>query len=338
MFRLGGSTGQGITSGLRRQGYAAGLDVQKIQELKKETLGMYGQPPRGYGVYDFLTDWGLRMASATPKGNVLQTAASEAIEPHEKLMAGKSEAEMAEYLSGVKATDKAIDKMTALEIAEMEALGRAELKKVPYQTQVSEMQASILKNADVGSFEAKNSGGLATGRVRLYNENAKGLFDLGVIENYKAIGTGDKKAWGFENTELDADKVWYNPKAGDEGWVIFRDVNKDGKADGEPIKVDSLEEGRAILKAGIKSKDIGYKGIAVIEEIESEVEYLPPKEKLPHQLKPEDFLKSYTESMKNFNKNQDYPLDKWMAYEKEKEKNKKLAADALGTIDYSADR
>jgi hypothetical protein len=278
------------------------------------------------------------MASATPKGNVLQTAAAEARQPHERLVAGKGEAEMAEYLSGVKATDKAIDKMTALEIAEMEALGRAELKKVPYQTQVSEMQASILKAAGPGSFEAQNSSGLATGRVRLYNENAKGLFDLGVIENYKAIGTGENKAWGFEETELDADKVWYNPKAGDEGWIIFRDVNKDGKGDGKPIKVGSLEEGRAILKAGIKPKDIGYKGLADIEEIESKVEYLPPKKKLPHQFKPEDYLTDYRESMKNFNKNQDYPLDKWMAYEKEKEKNKKLAADALGTIDYSADR
>ena len=93
MFKRGGSTGQGITSGLRRrQGYSNGLDVQKIKELKEQTLGMYGRPPRGYGVYDFLTDWGLRMASATPSGNVLQTGAKQAIEPHQKLMAGKGEA------------------------------------------------------------------------------------------------------------------------------------------------------------------------------------------------------------------------------------------------------
>ena len=338
MFKRGGSAGQGITSGLDRPGYANGLDVQKIRELKKETLGMYGQPPRGYGVYDFLTDWGLRMASSPPSGNVLQTAAMEARQPHERLVAGKGEAEMAQYLAGVKATDKAIDKTTAMEIAEMEALGRAELKKVPYQTQVAEMQEAIMKTAQMGSFDAKNSGGLATGRVWVVNENAKGLYDLGVIENYKAIGTGENKAWGFEETELDANKVWYNPKAGDEGWVIFRDVNKDGKGDGEPIKVGSLEEGRAILKAGIKPKDIGYKGLEDIEQLESEVEYIPPKEKLPHQLKPEDFIISHTEKMKDFAKNQNYSLENWMSYEKEKEKDKKLAGDALGTIDYSADQ
>ena len=121
MFKLGGSTSQGITSGLRRQGYATGLDVQKVKELKEQTLGMYGQPPRGYGVYDFLTDWGLRMASATPKGNVLQTAASEAIEPHQKLMAGKGEQEMADYMAGVSATGSSLSAVADVAAAQAKA-------------------------------------------------------------------------------------------------------------------------------------------------------------------------------------------------------------------------
>ena len=82
MFRLGGSTGQGITSGLTpRKRYAQGSSTQ---ERLLRAIG-----PRKTGVYDFLTDWGLRMASATPKGNVLQTAAAEAIEPYDKFVKGK---------------------------------------------------------------------------------------------------------------------------------------------------------------------------------------------------------------------------------------------------------
>jgi len=82
MFRLGGSTGQGITSGLTpRKGYAQGSSTQ---ERLLRAIG-----PRKTGVYDFLTDWGLRMASATPSGNVLQTAAKEAIDPYERFVKGK---------------------------------------------------------------------------------------------------------------------------------------------------------------------------------------------------------------------------------------------------------
>ena len=38
MFKRGGSAGQGITSGLNRPGYANGLDVQKVKELRDQTL------------------------------------------------------------------------------------------------------------------------------------------------------------------------------------------------------------------------------------------------------------------------------------------------------------
>ena len=56
MFRRGGSAGEGITSGLNRPGYATGLDVNQIQKDKEALLGMYGEPPRGYNVNDFLID------------------------------------------------------------------------------------------------------------------------------------------------------------------------------------------------------------------------------------------------------------------------------------------
>jgi hypothetical protein len=84
MFKRGGSAGQGITSGLaprKRLGFKDGLSTQQ------RLLGAVGQRPSG--IYDFLTDWGLRMVSAPPSGNVLQTAAAEAIDPYEKFVKGK---------------------------------------------------------------------------------------------------------------------------------------------------------------------------------------------------------------------------------------------------------
>ena len=139
MFKRGGSTGQGITSGLRRQGYQFGERVTTEDILKS-----YGPAPRRTNVYDFLTDWGLRMASASPSGNVIQTAAKEAREPYAQFTKGKGEAETLAYAMRAKASDTAraenlalgkmeyekerdiADRETQWKIAELEAKGEKE--------------------------------------------------------------------------------------------------------------------------------------------------------------------------------------------------------------------
>ena len=87
MFSLGGSTSAGITSGLSRQGYHAGERVTGADILQE-----YGPAPRGYNVYDFLTEWGLNMVGNPPSGNVIQTAGKEAQIPFGKMMEGKGKA------------------------------------------------------------------------------------------------------------------------------------------------------------------------------------------------------------------------------------------------------
>ena len=61
MFKRGGSAGQGITSGLDRPGYYGGGSSTKDRLLK--AIG-----PKQSGIYDFLTEWGLNMASAICPG------------------------------------------------------------------------------------------------------------------------------------------------------------------------------------------------------------------------------------------------------------------------------
>jgi len=221
MFKRGGSAGQGITSGLDRPGYAAGLDVQKVKELRDQTLGMYGQPPRGYGVYDFLTDWGLRMASATPKGNVLQTAASEAIEPHEKLMAGKSEAEMAEYLSGVKATDLAIGSLTDIAAAEAKA---SELNKdFSKIRRIENATDKIQGGAQPNSWESIRANAAKKARAEI---TINDYYDAGVTNLAQIPNISDEISFKFDLQSLDPDKIWFHPDKSE--WLVISQVDEGG--------------------------------------------------------------------------------------------------------------
>ena len=103
MFRIGGSAGEGITSGLApRQGYAnnSAYDqlVKQIPEIRKQAKEMSYQP-RGTNVYDFLTEFGLDIASRPPSGNIISTAAAAAKEPYQRFTQRKGEAEAAGYVS-----------------------------------------------------------------------------------------------------------------------------------------------------------------------------------------------------------------------------------------------
>ena len=112
LFR-GGSTGSGITSGLApRQGYAhepfhvVQNDPQKLGDIRNMTIPQLRElsksmayKPRGTNVYDFLTEFGLNMASSPPSGNIIQTAATEAKEPYKRFLTRKGEADVQKYAS-----------------------------------------------------------------------------------------------------------------------------------------------------------------------------------------------------------------------------------------------
>jgi len=124
MFSMGGSTSAGITSGLSRQGYHAGERVTAADILKG-----YGPAPRGYNVYDFLTEWGLNMASSPPMGNVIQTAAGTAKEPYGKMMEGKGRAGQLDYAMRAQASDAARAQNLALEKMDLQKYLEGEKRK-----------------------------------------------------------------------------------------------------------------------------------------------------------------------------------------------------------------
>ena len=117
MFRIGGSAGTGVTSGLApRQGYAhepghvvqddwrkrkvgdifgGDMTLEQLRNLSQEMA----YKPRGTNVYDFLTEFGLNIASTPPQGNIISTAAAAAKAPYSKFLTRKGEAEASKYVS-----------------------------------------------------------------------------------------------------------------------------------------------------------------------------------------------------------------------------------------------
>ena len=103
MFKMGGSTGAGITSGLSRRGYkeAGSVDWGEVDVIADQMKKRYGAVPRqGYNVWDFLTEWGLNMASSPPMGNVIQTAAGTARGPYSKMVEGKGKVGIRQWRVG----------------------------------------------------------------------------------------------------------------------------------------------------------------------------------------------------------------------------------------------
>jgi hypothetical protein len=106
MFRIGGSAGTGITSGLDRKPLANGTDPQDrtfkpninqaldVAELSKDPRVRNVLFPSSGGLSPgtlpgFLTQFGLNLTSQTPGGNIFQTAAKAAQDPFKTFQAAK---------------------------------------------------------------------------------------------------------------------------------------------------------------------------------------------------------------------------------------------------------
>ena len=89
MFRMGGSSNEGITSGLsspRQNYFEAGLVLPTREEFE-QAKSMYPQfeVPKGQGLSRFLMTTGLNLLSTPPQGGLLATVATAAREPTEQL-------------------------------------------------------------------------------------------------------------------------------------------------------------------------------------------------------------------------------------------------------------
>ena len=88
MFRVGGSTGQGITSGLTRQGYK-GTDDPADQRVEK---------PRDTSAADFWLNWGANILAQPGGRPILQTLGTAAREPLTRLQAARTAQSKQDFL------------------------------------------------------------------------------------------------------------------------------------------------------------------------------------------------------------------------------------------------
>ena len=89
MFRIGGSAGTGITSGLDQpQKMAKGGRIEYQQGSNPYAMGNF----QSTGLPGFLTSFGLNLLSTPPAGNIFQTAAISAQDPFRRLQADQAAA------------------------------------------------------------------------------------------------------------------------------------------------------------------------------------------------------------------------------------------------------
>ncbi len=171
MFKMGGSTSGGITSGMKRSGYAEGEKVTAEDILKS-----YGPAPRSSNVYDFLIDFGLNIASMPPQGNIISTAAGAAREPFSRFQEGKSKGDQLAYAMRAQAADKAMD---------------VNLKRE--QMNVQKDIAAMSAGKD-GFLKKDNRVGYVMDQAKLFSESKQPLekmYPQGMAE-YEAIKLYDK--------------------------------------------------------------------------------------------------------------------------------------------------
>ena len=136
MFRMGGNTDQGIMSGVvPRQGYDNGELVRKAQEDKALMQKLVGQRP-DRSLSDFMIDFGLNVAGATPSGSIFSTAAKAAQEPFQRFQTAKAQRGAFDQQIGLSAAQSAIahrDKMK--EMAAKYGMGGEDARKFNFQVE-----------------------------------------------------------------------------------------------------------------------------------------------------------------------------------------------------------
>jgi len=116
MFRIGGSTNTGITSGLERPGYAESGLAKSAEERRKVLSELAGQRP-DTSLSQFMIDFGLDIASRPPQGSIFSTAAASAKDPYQAYKTSKATRGAYEQQIGLSAAESAIahrDKMKEL--------------------------------------------------------------------------------------------------------------------------------------------------------------------------------------------------------------------------------
>ena len=163
MFRIGGSAGTGITSGLDQPQKMANGGRTGYQQGSTPNFQLSGAP-------GFLTSFGLNLLATPPQGNIFQTSAVAAKEPFNLLQAQQTAAMKT-------ASDRAFARELAQEEREFEE-GQLE-KKLAVQKEIAGMKTTDLTDRIQAIADTKYEGNIikATREVNFATETYPGLVD-----------------------------------------------------------------------------------------------------------------------------------------------------------------
>ena len=130
MFRIGGSAGTGITSGLDRPGYQNPLPAP-VGSTKERLLRAIGQQPSNRNMSRFLTPFGLNLLSQPAQGSgfggLLSTAATAAKEPTQELYSDLDAQRNLERQVALAAEQSDIESEAATELLEKELASKEKI-------------------------------------------------------------------------------------------------------------------------------------------------------------------------------------------------------------------
>ncbi len=158
MFRIGGSAGTGITSGLDqpRKQYANGTNPYVMGNFMPGTLP------------GFLTSFGLNLLSTPPTGNIFQTAATAAKDPFNILQAGQMERAKTAAERAFITSEREKSQEFKKELSEAEIASREKIAGMKSDDDLLNLSISSFIEADLpplvaeraGKFEVTNSDNL----------------------------------------------------------------------------------------------------------------------------------------------------------------------------------
>ena len=153
MFKIGGSAGSGITSGLDRKGYKDGTDeydraLKTTERYMRDIDKFKGEESKftPSGLPGFLTQFGLNLLATPPAGNIFQTAAIAAKEPFQTFQA-------AQLADRERRADSAEDIFGTALASEYDLTAKA--MKSSDDRKPPEAEAELIRNAQINIFAAR---------------------------------------------------------------------------------------------------------------------------------------------------------------------------------------
>jgi len=286
MFRIGGSAGTGITSGLDqpRQQYSSG---KAVAQAKRDTMQFMQDPqlnPQMRGGFmpgslsNFLTSFGLDMLSRSPTGNIFQTAAQSAKGPFETYQAAK----LTEHADQ---RDTMRDIFSGSLASQYDILEQREKGKYG-ETKVVEAEHKLIGDAADAIFDANKI--LKDPTRKDEHEQAQQTIkknsyylekELGLPQEYVAIITNEEAFAPYmtdyvkkENQRREDEYKAENPDATPEEIVAKVEYIEDGSAEARDFTIIKLKEKYGFASGGRVGLAFGSEPAMMESVVEAEQE------------------------------------------------------------------